>query len=313
MRFAISINHQQAHPIITIKDKLTGTKAVIYSFGGLLNEFHVPVKEKLFNCVEGYQSIYDAQKNITNGFKSAKICPFVCRLNVGQYELNNKKHTIEKHYMGKHAIHGLVYDGIYTIEKEIATDEYAAVELKHMYKKTDKGYPYSFEVTIYWKLSSNNQLTVTTQIQHKNKISIPFADGWHPYFTLGGKVDDYSIEFSSKHQLAFDEELIPTGKKIKDERFINEMSLKGIELDNSFELLSGKPSKCTLKYKGLTLAVMPDKNYPILQLYIPPKRNCIAIENLSGAPNNFNNGIGLLMLEPNKIYSFSTSYIVSTN
>jgi galactose mutarotase-like enzyme len=43
------------------------------------------------------------------------------------------------------------------------------------------------------------------------------------------------------------------------------------------------------------LTIEPDKEYPILQIYIPPHRNSIAIENLSGAPDNFNNKMGLVI------------------
>jgi aldose 1-epimerase len=45
-------------------------------------------------------------------------------------------------------------------------------------------------------------------------------------------------------------------------------------------------------------------------VYTPPDRKSIAIENLSGAPDNFNNGISLLMLPPGKPKGFSTSYTI---
>ena len=59
------------------------------------------------------------------------------------------------------------------------------------------------------------------------------------------------------------------------------------------------------------LTIEPDKNYPILQIYIPPHRTSIAIENLSGAPDNFNNGMGLLLLQPGEEKTFSTCYSVA--
>ncbi len=73
-------------------------------------------------------------------------------------------------------------------------------------------------------------------MSHNNKQSIPLADGWHPYFTLGGSVDEWTLQFDSDCQLEYDTDLLPTGKKFKDDRFINGTSLRGIQLDNSFEL-----------------------------------------------------------------------------
>jgi aldose 1-epimerase len=72
---------------------------------------------------------------------------------------------------------------------------------------------------------------------------------------------------------------------------------------------TGTPT-CVLQNQQLKLTVMPDNAYPILQLYIPDHRKSIAIENLSGAPDNFNNGIGLIQLAPNEARSFTTSYQV---
>jgi aldose 1-epimerase len=48
-----------------------------------------------------------------------------------------------------------------------------------------------------------------------------------------------------------------------------------------------------------------------LQLYIPPSRRSIAIETLSGAPDAFNNGIGLILLDPGTSRQFSVTYEVA--
>lgn len=311
MRFAVSVNHQQAHPVITLKDKQGGSRAEIFAFGGLLNAFHIPLKGRLVNCIEGFSSVADARKNIANSFRSAKISPFVCRMRNGTYQLQNKSYRVHKHYLGEHAIHGLVYDARFAVVKEEATNEFASILLQFDYDKTDQGYPFAYTLSLLWKLEKGNRLSVITSIHHQNNEPIPYADGWHPYFRLGGKVDNYTLQFNGDTQLIFDEELLPTGKKKKDTRFLKGLFLKGVVLDNSFEYQPGKSRKAVLKSRELQLVVEPDEHYPILQVYTPPPRKSIAIENLSGAPDNFNNGIGLVMLMPNKTYSFGTSYTIT--
>ena len=88
MRFTVTIDHSQNTPIVKLKDTITQTEAEIYSFGGLLNAFNIQLNNKTFNCIEGFNSVADVQQNITNGFKSAKIAPFVCRLKNGEYNFN---------------------------------------------------------------------------------------------------------------------------------------------------------------------------------------------------------------------------------
>lgn len=311
MQFSVSINNQQAHPIITLKNKLTGCSAEIYAFGGLLNGWKVPVKGKIQQCVDGFVTVADARKNMTNSFKSAKLSPFVCRMRNGSYQFNDQSYTVHKHYLEAHAIHGLLFDAPFAIKSHEASEEAASVALEYHYQQSDQGYPFDYTITIIWKLAAGNKITATTLVTHTNKMTIPYADGWHPYFTLGGKVNDYTLQFNSDTQVVFDKELLPTGKKKKDSRFLKGLVLNDLFLDNSFELKKNEPGKCILSYKKLKLVIEPDAAYPILQVYTPLHRKSIAIENLSGAPDNFNNGMGLIWLMPNQVYAFSTSYTIS--
>lgn len=314
MSFKVSIDDQKGFPVISLTDTSSGTEAEIYTFGGLLNAFRVPVNDSLFNVVEGFTGREDVLANITNGFKSAKLSPFVCRMFEGKYHLDQKEYRVHKHFLNGHAIHGLVYDGIYSIKDQESSNKEASVVLQYDYKGDDAGYPFPYTIMIEWKLEAGNKLNVTTTVSHKNDHAIPMADGWHPYFTLGGSVDEWTIQFDSNTQLEYDAALLPSGKKMKDERFTNGASLKDIQLDNSFELDATKEgAKCVLSNDTMRLIIEPDKSYPLLQLYIPPHRKSIAIENLSGAPDNFNNGMWRIDLLPNEQKVFTTSYTVALN
>ncbi len=312
MRFETVIKEDSGHPVITLIDKISGAEAEIYAFGGLLNAFRIAASDhQLVNVVAGFDSMQDAKENITSGFKSAKLSPFVCRMKQGKYRFEGKDHTVQKHFLAGHAIHGLLYDAVFEITNKESTVDSASVTLEHVYKGTDSGYPYSYKMTINWKLETGNKLNVTTTVSHNNKQPIPLADGWHPYFTLGGSVDEWTLQFDSDCQLEYDADLLPTGKKFTDDRFKNGTSLRGIELDNSFELPADLAHpKCVLQNEKFRLTIEPDKSYPILQVYIPPHRKSIAIENLSGAPDNFNNGMGLILLPPEVLKTFTTSYAI---
>ncbi len=311
MPFNVRVDDQKGFAIITLTDTATGAEAEIYAFGGLLNAFSVPVNGSLFNVVDGFTGREDVTANITNGFKSAKLSPFVCRMFEGKYRLNDTDYQVHKHFLNGHAIHGLIYDGIYEIKNQESSDKEASVILEYDYKGEDAGYPFPYNVVLEWKLEAGNKLSVTTTISHNNPQPIPMADGWHPYFTLGGLVDEWTIQFNSITQLEYDAALLPSGKKLKDERFVNGSSLNGMELDNSFELdTSMDKAKCILSNDRLKLIIEPDKSYPLLQLYIPPHRKSIAIENLSGAPDNFNNGMWRIDLQANQKKIFSTSYTI---
>lgn len=309
MPFEVIIDNSQSSPVITLKDLHSQTSAEIYAFGGVLNAFKLLNNGKNINLVSGFDSVNDAKKNITNGFKSAKLSPFVCRMNQGKYLWNDDHLQVEKWFLGKHAIHGIIYDADYRVQAKYADENSASVELYYAYPGVEKGYPFPYLIQIIWKLERGNKLSVTTTITNASPTAIPISDGWHPYFTLGDSVNNYTLQFDSQQQIEFDAELIPTGNLISDERFTKGCVLNDTFLDNCFLLdKTIDTPKCKLQYKNLTLIIEPSANYPYLQLYTPDDRQKMAIENLSSAPDAFNNKMGLQILEPQETKNFKTTY-----
>lgn len=310
MSFSIQTTGEGSRLIIRLSDATTGTVAEIFAFGGLLNAFVVQTAQGALNVIDGFTDPDQAITHITDAFNSAKMSPFACRLQNGRYDFDDLTYTMDSFYLGKHALHGCLYDAVYSL-KDVAADERAAsIELEHQYKGHFSGYPFSYTLHIKWELSYGNTLTVTTTAVNHNEKAIPFSDGWHPYFTTGVPVDECELKFNTNRKLVFDAELIPTGKEETDDRFIAGHSLQDIFLDNAFLLPTAEEGYCELKNKQVRIVIQPLKNYPYLQVYTPEHRKSVAIENLSAAPNAFNNGMGLQRLLPNEPVSFATSYRV---
>lgn len=280
----------------------------IFLFGALLNRYEIQEADGTwFNAIAGFADPSDAQAHITNGFRSAKLSPYACRLNQGRYTFANEAHQCRKHILGKHAIHGLMYDTIFTLSGSHADEQGAWVELHADYPQDDLGFPFSYGLTVRYTLTEAG-LTIETTAKNTGQQAMPIVDGWHPYFTLGGKVDDWMLCLNSDTQLEFNEDLLPTGQRIVDKRFQAALKLQNIELDNCFVLNNLQDTACILQHNNKQLRIDALSHYPYLQIYIPPERTSIAIENLSGAPDAFNNKIGLHILEPQQSILFATRY-----
>jgi aldose 1-epimerase len=315
MQFTVSIQEESGYQVVELKDQTTGTSAQLYSFGALLNAFTIPTKSGNFNGIDGFENVQDAIQNCTAGFKSSKLSPYVCRLQHGKYRFDQKEYTVEGFYLGDHAIHGILFNAAFQITDTKSTDTEASVIFSHHYKGTDAGYPFPFTLHVKWKLTSGNTLQVFTTATNNHSSAIPFSDGWHPYFVVGESIDSATLSFTTNKQLAFSEDLLPTGDIIEDNRFIKGQKMEGVFLDNCFLLDNSQDAKqiCTLKNDVVTLSITPDKHYPYLQIYTPPHRKSIAIENLTSAPDSFNNGIGLLIIQPNHTIECSTCYTLIAN
>jgi aldose 1-epimerase len=311
MSFSIHIDHSQVAPVITLKDATSKTEAEIYAFGALLNAFTIIDETNKTNVVAGFESVEDAKNNITNGFKSAKLSPFVCRMKEGKYVWDEDHFQVKKFFLANHAIHGILYDAIFKIQYTEANLEHAKVELKYSYPGNIAGYPFPFLMQVQWTLEKANKLTVETSVTNASPTNIPLSDGWHPYFNLGSSVDDCNLIFSSNQQLEFDGDLLPTGKLLEEKRFVEGASLNGLFLDNCFELdKSIEQPFCILSNQSFELLIEPSSTYPYLQIYTPPTRDMIAIENLSSAPDAFNNKMGLQLMEPQSTKVFRTAYTI---
>lgn len=296
-----------------LRDNLSSTSVEVFTFGALLNKFEVKANGKMVNVIDGYASVEDARNNVTQLHKSAKLTPFVCRLNAGKFSFNGKEFNIKKFNIGPSAIHGLVFDAEFQKSSTHVDDHKATVALHYDYHTEEHGFPFAFSVHVGYKLSNDNKLTVDTAVTNHSKETFPLSDGWHPYFKLGASINDADIKFNSKEMMEFSELLLPTGKASPYTEFNDFKRFGNKELDNCFTLNDFEQPAFVMKDNnvGVALSIYPDKSYPYLQIYTPPSRESIAVENLSSVPDAFNNKIGLIEIKPEETRNFITRYELS--
>ena len=314
--FSTATVQKDGFDIIVLEDRNSKTTAeIIPSCGGILHGFIVWNKELPSNIIDHYDSKKDFEDNVSSkGFKSCKLSPFACRIKNAMYQFGGTTYQIKKFLLGDHAIHGLIYDAAFSVLQQHANEENATVVLPYTYRGEDEGYPFHFDCIITYQLLKNNELLISTEIINKHPDPIPVQDGWHPYFTLGKKIDELELEFQSLEQVIFDDQLIPTGQFEPYNEFVSARQIGELLLDNCFKLnLNAAQPLCILKdpENKILLEIRPGKNYSYLQLYTPPDRQSIAIENLSAPPNAFNNGIDLIILPPGESAFFATSYKIA--
>lgn len=314
--FTIQTITEQGFTKCVLQDASNGTSAeIIPACGAMLHAFTVDNRGRRVNVIDGYDDADDFAQHVTyKGFKSSKLSPFACRLKNGQYHFGEKDYTIDKFYLGSHALHGLLYDAVYEVVDTQADDEAATVTLLHAYRGADSGYPFAYDCQVTYRLTANNRLTLTTVIVNQSSGLMPIQDGWHPYFGFGGSINDLQLEFQSKEQVVFDAELLPTGQLQRYETFGSLTALGDTQFDDCFTLNFAECQPlCVLRdaAQKMQLEIYPDRSYPYLQIYTPAHRQSIAIENLSAAPDAFNNGMGLRVLAAGETAVFETAYQIS--
>jgi aldose 1-epimerase len=300
---------------VILQDDATNTQvALLPNCGAILQSFSIQKNNNTINVIEGYESEEDFKKNCeAKGFRSCKLSPFACRLHNATYNLEEKKYTIKKFLLGTSAIHGLLYKEVFTIADTWANNTSAGVTLTHTYTGSDAGYPFLFTCTVTYILTQHNNLQINTLIINNDDKNIPMQDGWHPYFTFGNSINELHLKFNSENVVEFDAALIPTGKLTSYNTFNNFKKIENTFFDNCFVLKNNSDVACVIKdeKRQIQIEIFADKNYPYLQVYTPPHRQSIAVENLSAAPDAFNNGMGLNILQPKQRIEFKATYKVT--
>jgi aldose 1-epimerase len=315
MRFQITTKNENGWQSLQMTDTENGTTAeIIPDAGAILNAFAVTRNGKGVNLVEGYHSMQDWNENKTRGFRSAKLSPFVCRVAEATYTWEQKSYHLNKFLLNGAALHGVLYDVAFQVVEKRAGQDHAEVELKHAYKGEEPGFPFAYDCLIKYRLEKDNTLTISTLIHNHDQHPIPICDGWHPYFTFGHPVNGLNLRIATDTMLEYDEALIPTGHTLANSTWENGAIVGDRHLDNGFLLDFGRPQPLAVlsdPESGMSIEFHPDTHYPYLQVYTPPHRNSIAIENLSSAPDAFNNGMGLVTLKPDESRVFSVKLKVN--
>ena len=313
-----SISNSKAHDLefVNITDETTGTVvSLLPGYGATLHAFTIRHGNGLTsNVIDSYKSATEVKKEMRRSFKGPKLSPFPCRIPDGIYQYNNHEYRLEQLFADGTAIHGLLYDKPFTLMETATDDGHGTVVLEYIYRREDPGYPFYYACSTRYTLHRGNDLEVVTTVTNLDDEVIPLADGWHPYFTLGGKTDQWQLQFHGEAIVEFDDRLVPTGRLKQYDQFESPRTIGDTFLDNCFVLKPDIVSAACQLYNpanGLRISFFPDASYPYLQIYTPATRDSIAVENLSGAPDCFNNKMGLLLLQPGHSQIFTVRYVVN--
>lgn len=313
--FLIERKKEDGFEKIILRDQNSGAAAeILPSSGAILHAFTVKKDERVINVIDSYSSKDDFLENVTSaGFKGCKLSPFVCRVKNATYSFGENQYKLEKFIQNGDALHGELYDKPFEIMGELADESGASVTMKYHYDKEDPGYPFTYDCIVTYKLESDQKLRVTTECLNLDEGLIPMLDGWHPYFSLGDKIDELHLEFQSMEMVEF-ENLIPSGKMKEYDTFNSLKKIGDTVFDNCFTLnLETCQPMCVLRNvtEKIQVEVYPSESYPYLQIYTPDHRKSIAIENLSGVPDAFNNAMGFQTIEPGQSSIYEVVYKIA--
>ena len=187
---------------------------------------------------------------------------------------------------------------------QISIEEHQAT-LSCIYEEhgNDMTYPFPFSCRIDFILRRPNQFTWKVKVWNEDKRAIPFGLGWHPYFRLADTINEVKLKLPACDFVGIDEYMIPTGKRYAYDEFAESKALGATVLDNCFALPDSPNHHFSYSLESsagkLTFQQETGRGkFNYLQLFTPPTRTSIAIEPMTCNIDAFNNGDGLIVLNP---------------
>lgn len=297
---------------ILIKNDVTGERVkIIPEFSGNLNELVLSNGKENISILDCYETREDSVNNPY--FKGAVLLPFPNRLKNGKYIFEGKEYFFPVNDdLFNTAIHGFFYGRNMEIHEVVIEEKYCSVTLKNIYDSEYDYYPFNFTTYITYTLDEVNGFECLTQIINDGNKKLPVGLGWHPYISLGGSVNDYMLRIPPGKYHLLDKQMIPTGE-LKIESDFSGLEKIGQHNFNTGLILDQQEGKVFTEIHS------PEKNVRVkfwqetgsrkfnyLQLYIPPERKSIALEPMTCNVDAFNNGEGLIVLNP--LESFQASF-----
>jgi len=300
---------------IVVKNNLTKESLSILSDSGArLSELNLYNGEELLSVIKKIENVHS--ENRDDIFCNAKLSPFAGRIREGEFTFNSVVHQLAKNYPEENnACHGFVYDRKFGVIERTIDENYAACTLEYHYSGNLPGYPFAYVIQLTYHLSQDG-LTCATTIKNNSNQRIPLSDGWHFYFDLGIEIDNLKLKTENCELMELDSDMIPTGKSKMFSEFTEEKIIDDTKFDSCFKLHVKEKAETHLisNAKKLDLTIwqeVGEGKYQYMVIYTPPDRKSIAIEPMTSNINSFNNGEGLIILNPNEL--FTASFGISLN
>jgi aldose 1-epimerase len=257
-----------------------------------------------------------ADRPVLDGFSEDEVCPGASgqlmapwpnRIAGGRYDFAGGHHQlpIDEPELG-HAIHGLV-----RWEKwRVAVRAADRVRFAHRLC-AQPGYPFPLDLSVEYRLASDG-LVVTFRAVNLGETPCPFGFGAHPYYLLRDEtVENVELCVPAREWIDVDERSIPTAHRPvagSPLDFREPHRIGSARLDHAFTGLDRdrrEVASITLRDESEEIRLWQDRTLEFVHIYtgdtLPEperRRRSVAVEPMTCAPNAFNSGDGLRVLDP---------------
>ncbi len=150
-----------------------------------------------------------------------------------------------------------------------------------------RAFPFPHVVTVDARVHPRLGLRISTEVTPTSRVRVPISFGWHPYLKIPRvSRSTWTLRWPACQHVEVDENVIPTGARTALAASCEPIARRtyddhyALGRDRTFSITGGS-RRVTLRF---------DRNYPFAQLYVPPRRQLVAIEPMTAAIDALRHG-----------------------
>lgn len=301
---------------------------ILSGYGAGLNAWRIPVNNSKnpIDLLFGYRAGDDIYKIAPDTNAGCRLSPFPGRTAFAKFKWKKQTYNLVNNVSwAPHALHGFLQNKEWIFESFESDDQSCSAVFSCDWPGAFDGFPFPFRAKNKI-IFSGNSFTINSSVTNLGKKDLPYSEGWHPYFTLGEKINNLTLQLPESKRSILDSADIPTGDYEEDVRFLKGRTINNDFINDCFCL--GKEfseinitdygiinkAHVTLESKSKKLDIWQRagiEQYNAIQLYTPPDRKSIAIEPMTSEPDALNHHRGLIVIPPGETrdFSFGAEYI----
>lgn len=258
-----------------------------------------------------------AEDEVCSGGRGQFLAPWPNRLGDGAFEWGGQTYQTALSEPSRHnAIHGLVRWANWTLPEppslhspytpQTPTDSVSVSYRLH----PQPGWAWTLDFRVAYRLTPDHGLEVRTSVTNLSDRPCPFGFGWHPYVRV--PVDDCQLTVPAATAYMSDDRGLPAGRapvEGTDLDFRRARTVGPAQLDTAFTDLErdghGRAEVVVARSDGTEATLWVDERYTHLMIYTGDtlsdevrRRQGLAIEPMTGAPDLLRSGDGLQVLGP---------------
>ncbi len=250
-----------------------------------------------------------AVDEVPPGASGQPLIPWPNRLADSKYEFDGHTYQVPLTEPDKrNALHGFARWMTWRVESHEPSQATLGLDL---YPRG--GYPFALRVEVTYTVRPG-RVDVAVEAMNAGAARLPYANGFHPYISAGTPlIDDCALHIPAETWLRTDERQIPVGRRDVASTaydFRTARTIGDARLDMAFTDLTRDAdglARVLLRSPDgrRSVAVWMDAAYGYIMAFtgdtlgdVPRRRRAIAIEPMTAAPNAFQSGEGLRILDP---------------